>query len=205
MQVDRITFGIQNVSGCVSSEETEALVGAIEGVLKELDPQGTIFHMDRSKYDLEVILNEATSGVWDKGAGVEYLEELHPPGLDLTDATVLVCGDTASDLPMVKCLLARNPANVKAVFVNASPQVQTSLAEFPFPFSSPPKVQGSYGRVGLAGCSRGGRTATSASPAPRSSTTPWSTSSTRRRGRRGRRRRRRRPPPSPRPRPDSLP
>ena len=67
-----------------------------------------ILHFDPStELEVEVVFhNDGT--VWNKADGVERVVEtmgdtLDPPG------KVLICGDTASDLPMVKYSIEKNP------------------------------------------------------------------------------------------------
>ena len=128
-KVDRLTLGVQNVSGDVSETERAALLTAVEALVVELDPERAVFNVERGPYDVELIVRGEREEAWDKGRGVEYLEELYPD-LGLSGrGFVLVCGDTASDLPMLRHCLERNGAGTRAVFVDASPAVRATLAQ----------------------------------------------------------------------------
>lgn len=78
--------------------------------------------------EVEVVVhNDGT--VWNKADGVARVvdtmnDTLEPPG------NVLICGDTASDLPMVKYAVQKNPEGAMALFVTMKDALRSKVNEF---------------------------------------------------------------------------
>jgi predicted metal-dependent enzyme (double-stranded beta helix superfamily) len=107
-KVDRLTLGVQTVFNHVHPELSERYQDAIRERMHRVDPDEQILHFDPStELEVEVVVhNDGT--VWNKADGVAMVIEkcgdtLEGPG------KVLICGDTASDLPMVKYAVTKNP------------------------------------------------------------------------------------------------
>jgi hypothetical protein len=104
------TVARQDIYGSVPETESEAFAGVIRELIGELDPDGLYFRTEDTGKDIEIILTvEGTSGLkdFDKGDGILFLDsEL---GLDLTGGENLICGDTSSDVPMVKAAAEKSP------------------------------------------------------------------------------------------------
>jgi hypothetical protein len=104
------TIARQDIYGSVPETESEAFAGVIRELIGELDPDGLYFRIEDTGKDIEIILTvEGASGLkdFDKGDGILFLDsEL---GLDLNGGENLICGDTASDVPMVKAAAEKSP------------------------------------------------------------------------------------------------
>ncbi|KAI6191984.1 putative trehalose-6-phosphate synthase 2 [Aphelenchoides bicaudatus] len=117
-KVDRLTLGVQTVCGHVHPELS----------LRKIDPHKQILHFDPStELEVEIVVHNDGS-IWNKANGVERLiktveDTLEPPG------RVLICGDTASDLPMVQHAAQQNPQGVMSVFVGAKPDLQKRVQQ----------------------------------------------------------------------------
>jgi len=88
----------------VTKYRKPALRGDIAAGVRDL-----IREICRSK-DIEIILTvEGASGLkdFDKGDGILFLDDRL--GLDLNEGENLICGDTASDVPMVKAAAEKSP------------------------------------------------------------------------------------------------
>ena len=97
------TVAHQDVNASIPQELSRGFRKAVHELLRRLDPEGTTFHTEDTGKDLEILLTVADRGGalrdFDKGDGVRFLDrEL---GLGLKRGDTLICGDTASDLPMV--------------------------------------------------------------------------------------------------------
>ncbi|CAJ0565436.1 unnamed protein product, partial [Mesorhabditis spiculigera] len=115
-KVDRLTLGVQTVCGHVPVDLSERYQDEVRERMHRVDPYNQILVFDPST-ELEVEVVAHSSGtVWNKANGVASVVEikgdsLKPPG------RVLVCGDTMSDIPMVKKVHEENPQGVMALFV----------------------------------------------------------------------------------------
>ncbi len=125
-KVDRITLGIQNVSGDIAVDVQKAYLEMVKGILAHVDPQNSFFLWKAEKLDVEICLKvvEGEAATWDKAKGMELL--LRHLGTDLSHGNCLICGDTASDLPMVEYALNLNP-HTYAVFVNPSEEIKVVM------------------------------------------------------------------------------
>jgi hypothetical protein len=111
------TVARQDIAGSIDPAESEAFLEQVEQLVRELDPAGDRLVVEDTGLDVEVILTIGDGGdVRDFGKrdAVGLLErEL---GLDLAVGPHLVCGDTASDVPMVEGVRERTSAT-HTVFV----------------------------------------------------------------------------------------
>jgi len=114
----QLTVSRQDIHRSVPVEVSERFLVEVNRLVGELDPGGDALQVDDTGFDIELTL-VAAEGVnrgFDKGDGVGFLVET--TGLDLHRGPVLVCGDTASDLPMVEHLVEAG-YETHAVFVAA--------------------------------------------------------------------------------------
>jgi hypothetical protein len=117
-KLGQLTVSRQDITGTASSEESAALLRFVQETVGGLDPAGTRLRVIDTGLDVEISLTSPEDGErdYDKGDGIAYLSgEL---GLSLDGAAVLVCGDTESDLAMLR-ELRRSGADPTAVFVTA--------------------------------------------------------------------------------------
>ncbi|WFS61938.1 trehalose 6-phosphate synthase [Pseudodesulfovibrio thermohalotolerans] len=112
------TVARQDINGSIDKAESEGFLAVLESLTAELDPGARNFRIEDTGLDVEIILTVETEGEglkdFDKGDGVKFLDsEL---GLSLADGASLICGDTASDVPMLETALGLSP-DARAIFV----------------------------------------------------------------------------------------
>jgi hypothetical protein len=104
------TVARQDIYGSIPETESKGFTEVIRELICELDPEGLYFRIEDTGKDIEIILTvEGQSGLkdFDKGDGILFLDsEL---GLDLASGDNLICGDTASDVPMVASTATKSP------------------------------------------------------------------------------------------------
>ena len=124
------TVARQDISGSVTPQESLAFLGQVRDLVRESDPRGEVLRIEDTGLDIEILLTIADSAGglkdFDKGDGVRFLaREL---GVDLGQGPHLVCGDTASDLPMLGAVLEATD-DVEAVFVTTRPELGARVRE----------------------------------------------------------------------------
>ncbi|MBC8198858.1 MAG: trehalose 6-phosphate synthase [Desulfobacterales bacterium] len=104
LKFGQTTIARQNITNSISEDESDAFLKKIREIVFELDPKRKNFIIEDTGLDIEIILTIEVSqcGVkdFDKADAVKYLNsELN---FDMTKGPHLVCGDTSSDIPMIK-------------------------------------------------------------------------------------------------------
>lgn len=118
------TIARQDINGSIPEAESETFLTLIKAVVKEIDPTAENFRIEDTGLDIEIILtvSDEKAGLkdFDKADAVKYLDkELN---LRLEQGPHLVCGDTASDLPMLEAVVERTD-NTWSVFVTREPEL----------------------------------------------------------------------------------
>ncbi|KAI6229697.1 putative trehalose-6-phosphate synthase 2 [Aphelenchoides fujianensis] len=122
-KVDRLTLGVQTDCKHVHPDLSSRYQEEVRARMKRIDPNNQMLYFDPStELEVEIVVHNDGS-VWNKANGVERLmqtvgDTLQPPG------RVLICGDTASDLPMVQHAVNINPQGTMAIFFGANEQLQ---------------------------------------------------------------------------------
>ena len=99
------TVARQDISESIDPRKSLVFKQMIENLVREIDPQGQYFRLEDTGKDIEIILtiqdDTQKKGVkdFDKGDAIHFLDQDIP--LYLSQGPALVCGDTASDLPMM--------------------------------------------------------------------------------------------------------
>ncbi|MEJ2662940.1 MAG: trehalose 6-phosphate synthase [Spirochaetia bacterium] len=124
------TLARQDIYHTVPDALSQALLGEIRSIVKNLDPAEEYFRIEDTGKDIEIILtigNGDTAAVkdFDKGDGIKYLHEAL--GLGLEKGPHLVCGDTASDLSMVEAVRGFSE-DVYTVFVTEDTELQRKVS-----------------------------------------------------------------------------
>lgn len=123
------TVARQDVGKSVDDDESDGFLRTLTELVHDLDPDEKTFRMEDTGLDVEIILTvEGGGGLkdFDKGDGLLFLDrEL---GLDLSSGMNLVCGDTASDIPMIRAA-AEQCENTKAIFVTKDGQLAAKVLE----------------------------------------------------------------------------
>lgn len=119
----------QDINTSIPSHESNAFLSLIRNLVATLDPDGSVFRIEDTGLDIEIILtiDDAQSDAkdFDKGDGVHFLNrEL---ALSLDKGPTLVCGDTASDIPMLEAALNYCPNNTWSVFVTQNQELAARI------------------------------------------------------------------------------
>jgi hypothetical protein len=112
------TIARQDISGSIPEDESYNFLNKIKTVVSDLDPENKHFRIEDTGLDTEIILTieDSQSGLkdFDKGDAVKFLDdELR---LGMTKGPHLICGDTYSDIPMLKAAKEKTD-DTWAVFV----------------------------------------------------------------------------------------
>ncbi len=114
------TVARQDMYGTIERQESEKFLRRVTGIVREVDPEGKFFRIEDTGKDVEIMLviqrSNATDGVGDfnKGDGIDFLNKELQLGME--DDTNLICGDTSSDIPMVKASMEKS-TDTNAIFV----------------------------------------------------------------------------------------
>ena len=119
----QLTVSRQDIHRSVPAEVSEGFLREVRRIVSELDSGKQWFEVDDTGFDIEVTLiaEGSRSRGFHKGDGVAFL--VKSLDLDLHRAPVLVCGDTASDVPMLE-YLAEAGYETHAIFVAADGELE---------------------------------------------------------------------------------
>lgn len=124
----QLTIARQDIGGSVPEAESAAFLETVRGLVAMVDPEAEHFRIEDTGLDIEIILTLDTEhGLtkdFDKGDGVTYLDATL--GLQLEQGAHLVCGDTNSDVPMLRTVLERCE-DTWAVFVTRKPELADTV------------------------------------------------------------------------------
>ena len=126
LKFGQTTIARQDIADSIPADESDALTQQLRDLVAELDPTGANLVIEDTGLDVEIILTIG-EGLKDfnKADAVAYLDrELN---LNLGRGAQLVCGDTASDVPMVDAVMAHCP-DTWAVFVTRKADLATKVA-----------------------------------------------------------------------------
>ncbi len=112
------TIARQDISGSVAADHSGRFLADIRDLVRSVDPDGSFFRIEDTGLDVEVLLTvddaDGATRDFDKGDGVRFLND--DVGLEMGGGACLVCGDTASDVPMLVAALELAP-ETRSVFV----------------------------------------------------------------------------------------
>ncbi len=135
------TIARQDVNYSIPEKESEDFFRHIQGIVQSIDPQNKFFRIEDTGKDIEIILTlEDAHGEtrdFDKGDGVSFLNE--DIGLHIESGSNLICGDTPSDVPMVKHVNAHSENN-GVIFVTEDGELKNQVkkySQYPFFVSTP--------------------------------------------------------------------
>jgi hypothetical protein len=124
------TVARQDISRSINEAESAAFLEKIKSVVRDIDPDGKNFRIEDTGLDIEIILtidvDPKTSEIrdFDKGDGLEFIcRELK---IEMDNGPVLVCGDTSSDIPMLKKAMKLYD-DVWTVFVTKDEQLMKTV------------------------------------------------------------------------------
>lgn len=99
------TVARQDISRSINPEESTAFLEKVTSIVKEIDPESKNFCIEDTGLDIEIILTvDRKCGDpakdFDKGDGLKFI--CKTVGIQTESGSNLVCGDTSSDIPMLK-------------------------------------------------------------------------------------------------------
>ncbi|MFP4377282.1 MAG: hypothetical protein ACLFP4_09575 [Spirochaetales bacterium] len=122
------TVARQDIHNTISDEASQRFLERVQSLVTNVDPEGTTFQIEDTGKDIEIMLTIEGAREFTKGDGVAFLaKELELP---LESGTTLVCGDTASDVPMVeKIAELAGTTNTATIFVTEDRALRDRVRE----------------------------------------------------------------------------
>jgi hypothetical protein len=126
------TVARQDITHSIRDDESAAFLQKVKSVVREIDPTGRNFRIEDTGLDIEIILtidapsNDSTIKDFDKGDGLAFMAG--KLGMTRSKGATLVCGDTASDIPMLKKAVDMFD-DVWAVFVTRDETLKKQVEE----------------------------------------------------------------------------
>uniref|UniRef100_A0A183BTQ7 T6PP_N domain-containing protein n=1 Tax=Globodera pallida TaxID=36090 RepID=A0A183BTQ7_GLOPA len=120
-----VTLAHQDVFGTVSRELKELIDRKIRAIVEDTDPSRQLLEVKTTETDIKIFIKSEFGHIFDKGNGIQLLIE-HLK-CDLREGTILVCGDSETDIPMLRTCLEHNPKNVYTVWV--APESNVALRQ----------------------------------------------------------------------------
>jgi hydroxymethylpyrimidine pyrophosphatase-like HAD family hydrolase len=144
----------QDVNGSIDPERAEAFRKKVIDLVRRQDPEGHILHIEDTGRDLEIILSagdspgEESPRDFDKADGVRFIDSEVP--LRLAETPALVCGDTASDIPMMEHVAETSPDSRAILVTSDSGLIDRAKRAVPgvLPVSTPDSLVFAMGRLG---------------------------------------------------------
>ncbi len=149
------TIARQDISHSIPEDESEAFLERIEEIVLAHDPYKHFFHIEDTGLDVEIILTienaKGDTGGMDfsKADGVHFLNKNLE--LDMAHGPHLVCGDTASDLPMVQAAMDATQ-DTFAIFVTKNEALSEKLSKFcpqSITLPQPDMLVTAFGKLGI--------------------------------------------------------
>uniref|UniRef100_A0A1I8B9V0 alpha,alpha-trehalose-phosphate synthase (UDP-forming) n=1 Tax=Meloidogyne hapla TaxID=6305 RepID=A0A1I8B9V0_MELHA len=117
-----VTIAHQDSSSTIPIELKTKIDQRIHAIVEDIDPNKQLFEIIIDDRDIKIFVKTEFGGIFDKGNGIELL--INHLKCDLADGTILVCGDSITDIPMLEYCLIKNPKNVYTVWVVNEQNVQ---------------------------------------------------------------------------------
>ena len=129
LKFGQLTIARQDVTNSIDEEESLTLLRNVTNIVQEIDPGGSVFRIIDTGKDIEVILTiDGQNGTkdFDKGDGLKFID--NRINLRLDRGPHLVCGDTASDIPMLEAVLEYTD-DVYAIFVTKDAELAKKVVQ----------------------------------------------------------------------------
>jgi hypothetical protein len=145
------TVSRQDIHGSIPREQSDAFLETVTTVVRDLDPNGTVFQIEDTGLDIEVMLTVEGTKDFDKGDGIRFLDD--ELAIGLSAGPTLICGDTSSDVPMVEAAVElAGYENVTTLFVTEDDdlrdRVRATGADCAF-VTAPDILVAALGRIGV--------------------------------------------------------
>ncbi|MGC9337695.1 MAG: trehalose 6-phosphate synthase [Candidatus Cloacimonadia bacterium] len=124
------TIARQDIYHSIPDKTSQEFLETIRQIVNKVDPEEIFFRIEDTGLDIEIILtiaegeSETSIKDFDKGDGVNFLDKSVP--LQIAQGSVLICGDTDSDLPMVMAAKEKT-ADVYTIFVTEDNNLQEKV------------------------------------------------------------------------------
>uniref|UniRef100_A0A914C1T9 alpha,alpha-trehalose-phosphate synthase (UDP-forming) n=1 Tax=Acrobeloides nanus TaxID=290746 RepID=A0A914C1T9_9BILA len=123
-----ITVAHQDAFHSVPESSAKAIDQKIREIVSQVDPHENVLSIKESETDIKIFLKSKLSGdIFDKGNGIRLL--VRHMKCDLKNGTILVCGDSETDLPMLEECLKGNPQGVFTVWVTTNEELRIRVKE----------------------------------------------------------------------------
>nr|CAH18869.1 putative trehalose 6-phosphate synthase [Aphelenchus avenae] len=122
-----ITIAHQDAFNSVPRHQVRAIDQKIKDIIHRIDPDQHTLKVKETETDIKIFLKSESGEIFDKGQGIRLLVE-HMK-CDISNGTILVCGDSSTDLPMLQACLEANPSGVYTVWVTRSDELKTTVRE----------------------------------------------------------------------------
>jgi len=124
------TIARQDIRKSIPEKESEEFLEKIRHIVRETDPGQENFKIEDTGLDIEIILTieDSLSGAKDfnKADGVNFLDDALK--LNMTKGPHLVCGDTASDVPLIEAAIEKT-SDTWAVFVTENSELSAKVKD----------------------------------------------------------------------------
>ncbi len=126
------TVARQDISHSIKDDESSAFLEKVKSLVREIDPSGRNFRIEDTGLDIEIILtidvasSDSPIKDFDKGDGLAFI--CSKLGMGASQGSTLVCGDTPSDIPMLKKAIEMFE-DVWAIFVTRDEKLKQQIKE----------------------------------------------------------------------------
>lgn len=130
LKFGQTTIARQDIHKSVPEDRSLGFLKKIRSMVADHDPEDVYFRIEDTGLDIEIILtiDKGDEGVkdFDKGDGIDFLDSALDLRLD--EGINLICGDTASDIPMVEAAMKKN-GETRAIFVTKNSDIQRKVGK----------------------------------------------------------------------------
>ncbi|MCF8227558.1 MAG: hypothetical protein K9G58_01665 [Bacteroidales bacterium] len=123
------TMARQDIQQSIESERSESFLQEVESLVQKIDPDGRYFRIEDTGLDIEIILTIDRNGSakdFDKGDGILFINEQQNLGIE--KGPNLICGDTASDIAMVKASVQQSKETY-TIFVTKDEELKRQVRQ----------------------------------------------------------------------------
>ncbi|MFO8055285.1 MAG: hypothetical protein R6U19_09025 [Bacteroidales bacterium] len=129
LKFGQTTIARQDINHSISDHESAHFLEKVTSIVRETDPEQNMLVIEDTGLDIEIILTTEPSENeqikdFNKGDGISFLNKALE--LQLHKGPNLICGDTASDIPMIEKSLKLTPDTL-VIFVTTDKNLQKKV------------------------------------------------------------------------------
>lgn len=127
LKFGQTTVARQDIDKSIDEATSNNFLKSITSLVNDIDPDRNYLFIEDTGTDIEIILTVNSNDQikdFDKGNGLQFLN--HELKLNMNKGSTLVCGDTVSDLPMVKASMEISQ-NTYSIFATENPEIEKQL------------------------------------------------------------------------------